>query len=332
MTLNLVTGGSGFVGKHLVKQLLDRGEQVRVLDLDPSPFDNSAVETIKGSILNTEDVHKACENVDTIFHLASNAQLWAKNEKIFDEVNHLGTRRLLESAKGAKVQRFVHCSSLTTLVDRTSPIGKSNADERVELEPENCIGAYPQSKRRAELVVLEAKAYMDVVIAMPTEPLGAGDENITPPTQMILDFVNDKTPAYIDCILNFVPVTSLAHGFIAARDRGINGERYLLGGENITMHDLLSRLTTKTGKKMPTLKMPYTIAHMAGFIDTKIIATITGKPPKAPLTGVQLAGRQIEFSSHKALEYLDWKATDINVALQEMLDWATQVGLLKPNH
>jgi dihydroflavonol-4-reductase len=164
---------------------------------------------------------------------------------------------------------------------------------------------------------------------MPTEPLGPGDDSLTPPTQVILDFANGETPAYIDCILNFVPVDSLAEGLIAARDRGRRGQRYLLGGENIPMTRLLAMIAKNTGRPAPQTKMPYWIALAAGAVDTKLVSAFTGKPPKAPLTGVRLAGRQVSFSSEKAARDLGWRASSAEPALAAMMEWAQEKGLLK---
>ena len=324
--VTLVTGGAGFVGKHLVAALRARGEKTRSLDLaDPAHVDD-----IKGSITDAAAVARAMEGAASVFHLAGNAQLWAKDASVFDRVNRQGTEIVAAAARNAGA-KLIHCSSLTTLVGEKTPIGSSHADEDTRLSPEDMLGPYPRSKLEAErLVEEEVNRGLNAVIALPTEPLGPGDDSLTPPTQMILDFANGKTPAYIDCILNFVPVESLAEGLIAARDKGQSGERYLLGGENTAMADLLGMIAELTGRSMPKTKMPYGVALMAGAVDTGVVSTITGKPPKAPLTGVRLAGRQVSFSSEKAARDLGWRAAPMKPALKSMLDWAMQKGLLKP--
>ncbi len=322
----LVTGGAGFVGKHLVQKLRAQGERVRSFDLSTSAHDDD----VQGSILDDDALSQAMVGVTSVFHLAGNAQLWSPDETIFAEINTRGTQLVARSAMAAGVGRFVHCSSLTTLVGKKTPIGASAANEETQLTANEMLGAYPRSKLQAEQVIVNAiKDGLDGVIAMPTEPLGPGDESLTPPTQMILDFVNGNTPAYIDCVLNFVPVGSLADGLIAARDRGRKGARYLLGGENLEMSKLLLMLETKTGRKMPRMKMPYFVALAAGIIDTKIVTALTKKPPKAPLTGVRLAGRQVSFSSQKAADDLGWTASAIDPALDDTLAWFDQAGLLK---
>jgi dihydroflavonol-4-reductase len=168
---------------------------------------------------------------------------------------------------------------------------------------------------------------MDAVIAIPTEPLGAGDDSFTPPTQMMIDFLCGKTPAYIDCVLNFVPVDGLADGLIAAAERGESGKRYVLGGDNVSLDVLLQKLEALTGRKMPKTKLPYWVAYGAGFIETKVLSRLTGSPPKAPLTGVRLAGRQVEFGSELASSALDWKAPPFDDALNSFLKWAKDRSL-----
>ncbi len=323
--VTLVTGGAGFVGKTLVSLLRARGEKTRSFDLAAPAH----VDDVQGSITELAHVTAAMDGVTDVFHLAGNAQLWARDVSAFDRVNYEGTRIVARAAKAAGA-RMVHCSSLTTLVGRNTPIGASKADEETRFEPAQMLGAYPRSKLRAEHAIERAvRDGLDAVIAMPTEPLGPGDESITPPTQMILDFADGKTPAYIDCILNFVPVDSLAEGLIAVRERGRRGQRYLLGGENIPMTRLLAMIARNTGRPAPQTRMPYWVALFAGAVDTNIVSAVTGKPPKAPLTGVRLAGRQVSFSSGKAARELGWQAGPVEPALIAMMEWAQEKGLLK---
>ncbi|GJL93915.1 MAG: dihydroflavonol-4-reductase [Hyphococcus sp.] len=322
--ITLVTGGAGFVGHHLVNKLREQGQTVRSYDLSaPRHCDD-----IQGSVLDTGEVASAMVGVSSIFHLAGNAQLWATDNSVFNQVNFIGTKNIVDSAIAAGARKLVHCSSLTTLVGAKTPIGESSVDETQELLPEDMLGEYPRSKLLAERYALSKKGALEVVSAIPTEPLGPGDNSLTPPTKMILDFANGKTPAYIDCTLNFVPVASLADGLIAVQEKGQSGERYLLGGDNTPMSKLLNVISEMTGRKMPGLKAPYAFALLAGFIDTKLVAPIMQKPPKAPLTGVRLAGRQVSFSSEKAARELGWKATAFEPALQAMLNWADEEGLL----
>jgi len=236
---------------------------------------------------------------------------------------------MLDAAARAGVDRFVQCSSLTTLVGKSTPIGPSVADESVAILPDDMLGPYPRSKWFADSAAMAAAnaTSMEVMIAIPTEPIGPGDDSLTPPTQMMLDFINGKTPAYIDCILNFVATGSLAKGLIAVHDRGSSGERYLLGGENRSLRWLLDVLSAKTGRPMPTLKLPYQVALFAGLVESSLVSPLTGRPPKAPLTGVRLAGRQVSFSSEKAKHELGWQAEGFDDALDALLLWFDEKGL-----
>ncbi|MEM6413447.1 MAG: NAD-dependent epimerase/dehydratase family protein [Pseudomonadota bacterium] len=336
--MDLVTGGAGFVGKRLVSTLAEYGRPVRVLDTVScqTAYEKGAspTEYIAGSITNKTDAELACERVETVFHLAGIADLWRPNPADFDHVNHHGTCTMLKAAKTAGVTTFVHCSSATTFIGTKTPIGPSIVDETSAIPVEQGLGAYPKSKILAERAAIEAStAYrkssdMRVVIVNPTEPLGPGDESLTPPTKMILDFVNQKTPASLDCMLNFVSLHDLAEGFIAAAERGGNGERYLLAGDNTSMADLLSLTARLSNVSMPKAKVPYLLALLIGVIDTKLIAPLTRRPPTAPLTGVRLAGRRVSFDASKAAQELAWKAAPIEPALVEMLDWARSKQLI----
>ncbi|MEM9494819.1 MAG: NAD-dependent epimerase/dehydratase family protein [Pseudomonadota bacterium] len=326
--LTLVTGGAGFVGRPLAAALRARGERVRVFDLAAPAHDDD----IQGSVTDAEAVRSAMSNVGSVFHLAGNAQLWARNPRMFDEVNNRGTEIVTAAALAARVQRFVHCASLTTLVGRKTPIGVSSADETTHVAIDDMLGAYPQSKGRADAAVRRAiDAGLDAITAIPTEPLGPGDHAMTPPTKMILDFARGATPAYIDCILNFVPTKSLADGLIAARDRGAVGERYIFGGENTPMAMLLEMIATRAGRAAPKTRLPYWVALAAGIVDTHIVAPVTNKPPAAPLTGVRLAGRRVSFSSEKAARELGWRAGSLSTALDETFSWFREEGLLALN-
>ncbi len=323
----LVTGGAGFVGKQLVEKLLARGESVRVLDLSSDAVPGT--EHIQGDITQSGVVREAMAGVACVFHLAGNAQLWARNPADFDCANRVGTEIVIAACEARGVERLVHCSSLTTLIGRRSPRRPFDADETIRWEPEDMLGAYPRSKLRAEREVEDAVARgLDAVIALPTEPLGPGDTAITPPTRMLIDFLNGANPAYVGAILNFVPVDALADGLIACADKGKTGERYLFGGENIEMGRLLAKLELLTGRKMPSLQLPFFVALMAGAVDTFIANRITKYPPKAPLTGVRLASRPARFSSAKAKRDLGWEAPPMDEALKASVDWMQTEGLV----
>lgn len=322
----LITGGAGFVGRHLVEALMARGVQVRVFDLKAM---DGVVMTL-GSVEDTPALKSAMYGVDVVYHLAGDAQLWARDRSRFDRINHIGTANVLDAAAKSGVRRVVHCSSLTTLVGLSTPVGASKADEGVALQAKDMLGAYPRSKLLAEEAVAAAvSAGLDAVIAIPTEPLGPGDEALTPPTRLIVDLLTGRIPATINCMLNFVSVRSLAAGFIAAAERGRRGERYILGGENVEMARLLAELSRQTGRVMPKTVLPYAVALAAGALDTHLIAEILKRPPKAPLTGVRLAGRRVSFSSEKAERELGWKSEAFETALGAAVGWMRARGFVE---
>lgn len=325
MSKSLVTGGAGFVGRHLVAALRARGDAVRAFDVKPI----GGVDMAVGSVEDAAAVEAAVRGVDVVYHLAGDAQLWARDSSRFDRINHQGTRNVLAAASAAGVRRVVHCSSLTTLVGRRTPIGQSRADETVFTTADEMLGAYPRSKLLAEEAVREfVAAGGDAVIAIPTEPLGPGDESLTPPTRLIVDLVNGRIPATIDCLLNFVSVGSLAAGLIVAGERGHRGERYILGGENVPMAALLAAIERQTGRLMPKPKLPYLVALAAGVVDTHLVSRLTGNAPQAPLTGVRLAGRKVAFSSAKAERDLGWKSEPFETALAASLGSLRERGLI----
>lgn len=326
MSTALVTGGAGFVGRHLVEALKARGVHVRVFDLKSLDGEDM----VQASVEDRSALGVAMKGVDIVYHLAGDARLWVRDKSRFERINFIGTRNVVEAALQNGVHRLVHCSSLTTLVGRRTAIGASRADEGAVLRSNETLGAYPRSKALAEEAVAAAvSAGLDAVIVIPTEPLGPGDESMTPPTRMIVDLLNGRIPAAIDCMLNFVSTCSLADGFIAAAERGRKGERYILGGENVPMARLLDELHRRTGRLMPRTFLPYSVALMAGVVDTHLIAALTGKPPMAPLTGVRLAGRRVSFSSAKAELELGWKSEPFEAALAAALSWLKTRGFVQ---
>ena len=316
MTRALITGGAGFVGRALAAGLRARGDEVVVLDLDPKNDPGG----IAGSVTDIDDARRAVEGVDVVYHLAGDARLWARDRAVFDRVNAGGVETMIDASRQAGVTRFLLCSSATTLVGRKTPRGPSCVTEDAALPVDDMLGPYPRSKRRAELIVEAACADgFDAVTVNPTEPLGAGDVAMTPPSRMIADFANGATPAYIDCILNFAPVDDLALGFVAAMEKGASGARYILGGENVSMRRLVAAIAENADAPAPKTRLPYAAAFVAGLLDTGL-SSLTGKDPKAPLTGVRLAGRQVSFSSEKAARDLGWRAGPFKPALAAAIE------------
>ncbi len=327
----LVTGGCGFIGRHLVNQLRARGDAVRVLDLGPFEDLPDGVETVQGSITDSAVVRRAVDGVGTVYHLAAYPHLWARSRRLFEDVNVEGTRIVLAAAKAARVRRVVHGSSLTVLMTRTRDGGEVRIDETRETRLEDMLGPYCRSKFLAERAALAAAAPdgggLPVVAVLPTLPVGPGDRNLTPPSRMILDFVNGRAPAYLDCRLNLIDVRDLAAGHIAAAERGRVGERYILGNENIRLSELLDLLSEVTGRRINRARrIPYALAQAAAWVDETLADLVTHRPPRAPLTGVRLAGVPAVFDSAKAQRDLGLPQSPIREALRDQLLWMRARG------
>lgn len=320
----MVTGGGGFIGMHLVKQLLDQGEVVKVLEISDATFPKD-VEVIRGSITDVNTVRDALKGVDHLFHLAANPYLWAHNKKIFDQINYEGTRVVLSEAKRVTIKKVVYTSTesiLSTRPSKNQPIHSS-----VVPVLEDMPGPYCRSKFLAEQEAFKAaQEGLPVVIVSPTLPIGPGDRRLTPPTQMILNFLNHKIPAYLDCKLNVVDVRDVAQGHILAAERGRPGERYILGNQNIQLSELLQLLEEISGLVMPKAKIPHWLALIVSVFSELTADYITRKPPQAPLTGVRLAGRSLFFESDKAVRELGFKQNPIRQALIDQVEWLLQEG------
>jgi dihydroflavonol-4-reductase len=329
--LNLVTGGCGFIGRHLVAELAARGERVRILDLRLPDSALPGVELVQGSITDRGTVARAVDGCARVFHLAANPNLWAPDPQSFDAVNHQGTRRMLEAAQRAGVQRFVYTSTESILKSWRAPKQSARAliDETVVLTLEDMPGPYCRSKFLAEEAAREAAAGgLPVVIVNPTMPIGPGDELLTPPSRMILGFLNGETPAYLDCEFNLVDARDVAAGQVLAADKGRVGERYILGNVNLSLGALLAELQRLTGLAMPRTRIPYALA-IASAVVSEGIANITKKPPVAPITGVRLARTSMAFDCSKARSELGWSCRTLEQSLRDAVAWMSRRGLLR---
>ncbi|HUF87252.1 MAG TPA: NAD-dependent epimerase/dehydratase family protein [Thermohalobaculum sp.] len=322
----LVTGAGGFLGGHVVAALAGRGEAVRALDLAfPAPL-AQGVERIEGSILDPDLMARAAQGTAAVIHCAALTDLWARRRVLYDRVNTRGTCEVLVAARRAGA-RVVHVSSYVTLVGGPDA-GAATLDETVELPPSALLGPYPRTKREAELFALSAaRMGHDVVVVMPSAPVGPGDWRLTPPTRMIRDLAAGRTPALLDCLINLVDVRAVAEGVIAARDRGRSGARYLLTGEDLEMAGIAARIGALAGVRPPRWRVPPGVALAAARVEAAL-ASVTGRPPKAPLTGVRLAARRVRFSSAKARAELGFDPPPVEAALADAVDWLRAAGML----
>lgn len=329
MTRCLVTGGAGFIGSHLVRLLLDRGHSVRVVDLFPSPGLDRRAEFVQGSILDPSLIRAAMAHVEQVFHLAANPHLWAPDKRTFLETNHRGTQVVLTAAAEAGVQRIVHTSTELVLVARGRSRASATIDETVRRTSDDMLGPYSRSKYLAEQEALEAADRgLPVVIINPTLPIGPRDYRLTPPTRMILDFLNGKHPAYMDFQMNCIDVQDLALGLILAAARGRTGERYLLTGETVRMSRLLAMLHDFSGLPMPRIRVPYLVALGVAGVSEWIADHISGKPPKASLAGVRIAAASMPLDRSKAMRELEFEPHPIRAALGAEIAWLHDEGLI----
>ncbi len=325
--VSLVTGGAGFIGRHLVRALRERGERVRVLDIAADPGLPSDIEYVRASILDRDAVRAALKGADRLYHLAANPNLWAEDKAIFEQANLMGTRMVLEEAARAELERVVYCSTESIL----KGIGDAGTtiDETVELRLEDMPGPYCRSKYLAEREAFAAaERGLPVVIVNPTLPVGPGDRFLTPPTRMIQMFLNGGSPFYLDCGFNLIDVRDAALGHILAADKGRVGERYILGGANMRLGELLAMMEELSGLPMPKGRVPYWLALLAGSVSEFVADHVTHKPPQAPLTGVRLARSPMMFKSDKAVRELGLPQNDVRAAVAEAILWLDRHGRL----
>jgi dihydroflavonol-4-reductase len=321
----LVTGASGFLGSHVARELVSRGEEVRIL-MRPSSTNRAigdlSLEYVTGDLRDPASVERAVSGVQYVFHVAADYRLWAKKSRDIYDSNVGGTKNLLAAAKRAGVEKFVYTSTVATIaVDRPelpSEATQSRLDEMV--------GHYKRSKWLAEQeVVTAAKEGMPVVIAMPTTPVGPGDWKPTPTGKIILDFLNGKMPGYVETGLNFVGVEECASGHLLVAEKGKVGERYLLGAENLTLKQLLDALSKITGLPAPKWKIPHGVALGVAYMNTAF-SRLVGHQPQIPVEGVKIARHMMFVDCGKTQRELGFKPGSVAAALERAVRWYLDNG------
>ncbi|MGH9693843.1 MAG: hopanoid-associated sugar epimerase [Bryobacteraceae bacterium] len=317
MPLTLVTGASGFLGWHVAHALAERGHRVRALCRPTSQLRELDVERVEGDLRDPDSLRRAIEGCEIVFHVAADYRLWSKHPADLYASNVDGTRNVLEAAARAKVKRVVYTSTVGCI---GMPAGRSG-DEQTPVSIADMAGHYKRSKWLAEQVALEkAAAGLPVVIVNPTAPVGDHDWKPTPTGKIIVDFLRNKLPAFVDTGLNLMDARDTAIGHLLAAEKGRSGERYILGGENLTLEQILGRLSALSGQPAPTIKIPYSIAYAAGAITTAL-AQVTGRPPLAPLEGVKMARTKMFVTNDKAARELGFAPRPVEGALKRAIDW-----------
>jgi dihydroflavonol-4-reductase len=320
--LVFVTGATGFLGSHVARVLVEQGAELRLLVRSSSDLQNIAdlnAEQVTGDLREPASIEKAMAGCEVVFHVAADYRLWVRDPDQMYRSNVEGTRGLLSAARKQGVRRVVYTSSVATMGFTSNG---SLADENSPVSLEQMIGPYKRSKFMAEQIAIAAgRGGMDVVVVNPTTPVGERDIKPTPTGRIVLDFLKKKFPAYVDTGLNVVDATECARGHVMALDKGRSGERYILGGENLTLKQILDKLAAITGLPSPTMKVPYALALAAGVVDEVVSGHILRREPRATIDSVRLARKKMFVSSAKAEQELRWKTVPVDDALRRAVDW-----------
>ena len=325
----LVTGAAGFLGSHLTRQLVARGADVRVLLRSSS--NNRAIadlplEYMTGDLRDVASLDRTMAGVQRVFHVAADYRLWSKRSQDIYDSNVGGTKNLLDAAKRAAVEQFVYTSTVATIaVDRPE-----HPNEYTDARLEEMVGHYKRSKWLAEKEVLQAAQHgFPAIVAMPTTPVGPWDWKPTPTGKIVLDFLNGKMPGYVETGLNFVGVEECAAGHILVAEKGITGERYLLGGENLTLKAMLDMLAEMTGLPAPTMKIPHGVALGVAYAETAF-SRLIGREPQIPVEGVKIAQHMMFVDASRAVRELGFQAGPVSAALERAVRWYEANGYITP--
>jgi dihydroflavonol-4-reductase len=317
-----VTGATGFLGSHVARILADQGAALRLLVRPTSNLKNIEglpAETAEGDLRDARSLESAMSGCDTVFHVAADYRLWVQDPNEMYRSNVEGTQAILDAARKNAVRSVVYTSSVATM--GFSKNG-SPADEDSPVSLGDMIGHYKRSKFMAEQVAMEAgRKGQHVVTVNPTTPIGPQDVKPTPTGRIVVDFLKKKFPAYVETGLNLVDVRECARGHLAALKRGTSGERYILGGENLTLKQILDKLAKITGLPSPKVKLPYIFAFATGLVDETITGRLLRREPRATIDTVRMGKKKMFASSAKAERELEWKVAPVDNALRQAVEW-----------
>jgi dihydroflavonol-4-reductase len=317
-----LTGATGFVGHHVAKALADQGANLRLLVRKSSKLSNLEGipgETVVGDLAKPESYASALQGCETVMHVAADYRLWIRDPDAMYRANVDGTRDLLKLAREADVRRVVYTSSVATMAFRTDGI-VVNEDTPVTID--DMVGHYKRSKFLAEQqAIAAAQDGQQVIILNPTTPIGPNDAKPTPTGRIFVDFLNRKFPAYVDTGLNLVDVSEVARAHVAAIEVGQPGRRYILGGENLTLKQILDKMSAITGIPSPTTEIPFAVAATYAFFEEWITGRIRGKEPRATLEEVRMGRKKMFASSARAQQELGFRIQPVYPAMRAAIEW-----------
>ena len=315
-----LTGGTGFVGANLARLLLEQGYEVKALVRRNSCIDNLQdleIEIVRGD-LNDPSLSSTMQDCQILFHVAACYSLWQRDRKLLYHSNVLGTRNILESARKAGIERTIYTSSVAAIGvgQNGQPVTETHQSPVAKL-----IGHYKKSKYYAEQEAIAAyQRGQDIVIVNPTTPIGAWDIKPTPTGEIIVRFLERKMPFYVDTGLNLIDVMDVAWGHLLALEKGRSGDRYILGNQNLTLKQILDKLSLITGLPAPKKTIPYWIPYTIAWIDEKILAAL-GKKPSISLDGVKMSRQKMFYNPTKAITELGLPQSSIDTALEKAVNW-----------
>jgi dihydroflavonol-4-reductase len=322
----LVTGGSGFVGRAVVEELLGAGREVRVLARNPDhpALAGLAVEAVPGDLRDPESLHRALRGCSRLFHVAADYRLWVPDPAAMYAINVDGTRQLLTAAAAQGLERVVYTSTVGTL---GNPGDGAPGAEDTPVSLKEMVGHYKRSKFLAEQVALEfARQGLPLVVVNPSTPVGPWDFRPTPTGQMIVDFLKRRMPAYLETGLNLIHVRDVARGHLLAEAHGRVGEKYILGHENLSLSQIFHLLADLTGLPAPRVKLPYWPVLGMAYVDEFLATHIRQRPPRMPIAAIRMAKKFMYFDNRKAVQYLGFTVTPVRRALADAVAWFRRHG------
>ena len=322
-----VTGATGFVGSHVAGLLAQSGADLRLLVRSTSRRDNLQkinADLVVGDLTDAESLRKGMQDCEVVFHVAADYRLWTRDPAPMYAANVGGTERVIRSAQAAGVRRIVYTSSVATMGFKHEP---KEVDEQTPVSEADMIGHYKRSKFMAEQVAFRlARDGAPVVIVNPSTPVGEQDIKPTPTGRIIVDFLQKKFPAYVETGLNLVDVADVARGHILAGEKGRIGERYILGGENMSLKQILDTLASITGLPSPSVKLPYAVAYVSGVFDTFFTGILRNREPRVTLDSVRMGRKTMWVSSAKAERELGYHPGPVRDALRRAAEWFVTHG------